>query len=230
VGTHNFTSRDVEREVGKWLKEKGVVISLVDPDLEINVDVVENYVAVWITVAKKSLKDRPWRVYEHYASLNPVIANAMLRLARPQPGETLCDLTCGGGTIAAEAAELAPQTRYLCVDIALRHVKGAVKNAGHNVMADFLWFDSTKLYRAVRPICDKYIFNPPYGFRMPGRIGKLYKLLGSAMRKMARGCAIYVVITPRHKTFLNQVGGKVLIRRGIYQGGLYSHIIMGKLC
>jgi tRNA (guanine6-N2)-methyltransferase len=230
VGSHGFTSRDVEREVGRWLKERGVVISLVDPDVEINVDVVEDYVAVWITVAKKSLKDRPWRAYEHYASLNPVIANAMLRLAKPQPGETLCDLTCGGGTIAAEAAELAPQTRYICVDISLRHVKGAVKNAGHNHFADFLWFDSTKLHRATRPVCDKYVYNPPYGFRIPGKIGRLYRLLGKAMRRLARGCPIYVVITPRYKTFLSQVGGEVLIRRVVYQGGLYSSIIVGRLC
>lgn len=230
VGSHDFTSRDVEREVGRWLKERGVVISLVDPDVEINVDVVEDYVVVWITVAKKSLKDRPWRVYEHYASLNPIIANAMLRLAKPRPGETLCDLTCGGGTIAAEAAELAPQSRYVCVDISLRHVKGAAKNARHNLFADFLWFDSTKLHRALRPICDKYVFNPPYGFRIPGKIGRLYRLLGRAMRRLARGCAVYVVITPRYKTFLSQVGGEVLIRRVVYQGGLYSNIIVGRLC
>jgi len=230
VGSHDFTSRDVEREVGRWLKERGVVISLVDPDVEINVDVVEDYVVVWITVAKKSLKDRPWRVYEHYASLNPIIANAMLRLAKLRPGETLCDLTCGGGTIAAEAAELAPQSRYVCVDISLRHVKGAAKNARHNLFADFLWFDSTKLHRALRPICDKYVFNPPYGFRIPGKIGRLYRLLGRAMRRLARGCAVYVVITPRYKTFLSQVGGEVLIRRVVYQGGLYSNIIVGRLC
>ncbi|MFZ8808469.1 MAG: THUMP domain-containing class I SAM-dependent methyltransferase [Pyrobaculum sp.] len=230
VGTHNFTSRDVEREVGKWLKSRGVVISLVDPDVEINVDVVENYVAVWITVAKRSLKDRPWRVYEHYASLNPVIAYAMLKLARPKPGEVLCDLTCGGGTIAAEAAEAAPQSRFICVDISLKHVKGAARNAAHNLYADFLWFDSTKLYRAMRPVCDKYIYNPPYGFRIPGKIGRLYRLLGKAMRRLARGCPLYVVITPRYKTFLSQVGGEVLIRRVVYQGGLYSNIIVGRLC
>jgi len=230
VGEHSFTSRDVEREVGRWLKDRGFTISLVDPDVEINVDVVERYVSVWVTVAKRSLKDRPWRVYQHYASLNPIIANAMARLAKPQPGETICDLTCGGGTVVAEAAELYPHARYLCIDISLRHVKGAVANTAHLPQVDHIWFDSTKVYRAARPICDKYIFNPPYGFRIPGKIGKLYRLLGRAMRRLARGCATYVVITPRYRTFLSQVGGELLLKRVIYQGGLYSHIIMGRIC
>ncbi|ABP50818.1 MAG: THUMP domain-containing protein [Pyrobaculum arsenaticum] len=230
VGQHGFTSRDVEREVGRWFKERGFTISLVEPDVEVNVDVVESYIAVWITVAKRSLKDRPWRVYEHYASLNPIIANAMVRLAKPKPGETVCDLTCGGGTIVAEAAELYPHARYLCVDISLRHVKGAVKNTAAFPQVDVLWFDSTKLHRAVRPVCDKFVFNPPYGFRIPERVGRLYRLLGKAMRRLARGCATYVVITPRHKTFISQVGGELLFRRVVYQGGLYSHIIAGRIC
>ncbi len=230
VGRHDFTSRDVEKEVGKWFKAKGFTISLVDPDVEVNVDVVENYVAIWITVAKKSLKDRRWRVYEHYASLNPIIANAMARLAKPLPGETICDLTCGGGTIAAEAAELYPRARYICVDISLKHVKGALLNTRHLPQVDVLWFDSTKLHRVARPICDKYIFNPPYGFRIPGKIGKLYRLLGRTMKRLTKGCALYVVITPRYKTFISQVGGEVLFRRVIYQGGLYSHIIAGRIC
>lgn len=230
VGQHPFTSRDVEREVGRWLKERGYVISLVDPDVEINVDVVHNYVTVWITVAKKSLKDRPWRAYEHYASLNPIIAHAMARLAKPAPGETICDLTCGGGTIAAEAAEYAPWARYICVDISLKHIKGAALNTARYPQVDLLWFDSTKLHRAIRPICDKYIFNPPYGFRIPGKIGKLYHLLGKAMRKLTRHCATYVTITPRYKTFTSQVGGEIIMRRVIYQGGLYSSIIVGRIC
>jgi tRNA (guanine6-N2)-methyltransferase len=230
VGVHSFTSKDVEREVGRWLKARGFVISLVDPDVEINVDVVDRYVSVWVTVAKKSLKDRAWRVYEHYASLNPIIANAMVRLARVKPGETVCDLTCGGGTIVAEAAALQPAARYLCIDISLRHVKGALQNVGWSPQVDILWFDSTKIYRILRPTCDKYIFNPPYGFRMPEKIDKLYSLLSKSMKHMAKNCAIYVVITPRHKTFLKYVEGEVLLKRVVYQGGLYSHIIMGRIC
>ena len=230
VGQHGFTSRDVEREMGRWFKERGFTISLVEPDVEVNVDVVDSYVTVWITVARRSLKDRPWRVYEHYASLNPIIASAMARLARPKPGETVCDLTCGGGTIVAEAAELYPHARYLCVDISLRHVKGALQNTAAFPQVDVLWFDSTKLHRAARPICDKFVFNPPYGFRIPERVGRLYRLLGKAMRRLARGCATYVVITPRHKTFVGQVGGDILFRRVVYQGGLYSHIIAGRIC
>ncbi|MEZ0320207.1 MAG: THUMP domain-containing protein [Pyrobaculum sp.] len=231
VGEHNFTSRDVEREVGRWFKERGYVISLVDPDVEVNVDVVEDYVAVWITVAKKSLKDRPWRVYQHYASLNPVIANALIRLAKPRPGETVCDITCGGGTIVAEGAELAPHARYICVDIAYKHVRGALENTSRFSQVDVIWFDSTKLHRALRPICDKYVFNPPYGFRIPEKVGRLYRLLGVAMRRAARGdCVHYVAITPRWKTFISQVGGDILFRRVVYQGGLYSHIISGRIC
>ncbi|MEM3995623.1 MAG: THUMP domain-containing protein [Pyrobaculum sp.] len=231
VGEHDFTSRDVEREVGRWFRERGYVISLVDPDVEVNVDVVEDYVTVWITVAKRSLKDRPWRVYQHYASLNPIIAHAMIRLAKPRPGETVCDLTCGGGTIVAEGAEYTPQARYICIDVAYKHVRGALENTRGFSQVDVIWFDSTKLHRVLRPVCDKFVFNPPFGFRIPEKVGRLYRLLGVAMRRTARGdCAHYVAITPRWRTFVSQVGGDVLFRRVVYQGGLYSHIISGRVC
>ena len=229
VGEHGFTSRDVEVAVGALLKEMGVTISLVDPDIELNVDVIGDSYYVWLTAVRTSLKDRPYRRYQHYASLNPVVAYAMARLARPKDGETLCDLTCGGGTICIEASSLA-KIRCLCVDISLRHLKGAASNfEAAGVNADLLWFDSTKLHRALRPICDIFAFNPPYGVRIPADIHKLYRGLARAIELLARPKARVVVITPRWRAFLRYFPGEVLERRVIYQGGLYSSIVVGRI-
>jgi tRNA (guanine6-N2)-methyltransferase len=230
VGEHPFTSRDVEAAVGRLFKERGYLISLVDPDVEINVDVVGSEYYVWLTALKESLRDRPYRVYAHYASLNPVVAYAMLRLAKPRPGETICDLTCGGGTICVEAA-LSAEVRCICVDISLRPLLGASANAeaaGVGGKIDFFLFDSTRLHRAFRPVCDAFIFNPPFGVRIPGNIRRLYRGLNKAMSRLARrDGARAVVITPRWRVFLEHFNGEVLERRVIYQGGIYSSIIVG---
>ncbi len=229
AGVHEFTSRDVEAAVGALLREAGATISLVDPDVELNVDVVEDSYYVWLTVTRSSLKNRPYRRYQHYASLNPIVAYAMARLARVKDGETLCDLTCGGGTICLEASHTA-RIRCICVDISLRHLKGAVSNfAAAEIDADILWFDSTKLHRVLRPVCDVFAFNPPYGVRMPTDIHKLYRGLARSVELLARPGARVVVITPRWRVFLKYFKGEVLERRVIYQGGLYSSIIVGRV-
>lgn len=231
VGSHHFKSRDVEAAVGQLFKDAGFVISLVDPDIELNVDVVYDTYYVWITARRESLRNRPYRAYRHHASLNPIVAYAMARLARLKDGETVCDLTCGGGTICIEAA-LHRGVRCICVDAGLKHLAGSAKNAeaaGVGGSVDLLLFDSTKLGRLLRPICDAFIFNPPFGVRMPGDIAKLYKGLNRAMRALARGGARAVVVTPRWRSFLRYFGGEVLERRVIYQGGIYSSIIVGML-
>lgn len=229
AGVHEFTSRDVEVAVGSLLKDIGVTINLVDPDVELNVDVVGDSYYVWLTATRSSLKDRRYRKYQHYASLNPIVAYAMARLARVKDGETLCDLTCGGGTICLEASSAA-KARCLCVDISLRHLKGALANfAVAGIDADVLWFDSTKLYRALRPVCDVFAFNPPYGVRIPANIHKLYRGLVKSIERLARPGARVVVITPRWRAFLKYFKGEVIERRVIYQGGLYSSIIVGRI-
>ncbi len=229
AGSHPFTSRDVESAVGTLLKEAGVAISLVDPDIELNVDVIGDAYYVWLTSARRSLKDRPYRRYQHYASLNPVVAYAMARLARLRDGETLCDLTCGGGTICLEASSVA-RVRCICVDVALRHVKGALENlSAAGADADVLWFDSTKLHRALRPVCDAFIFNPPYGVRIPADIHRLYRGLVRTMELLARPGARLAVVTPRWRAFLRYFRGEILERRVIHQGGIYSSIIVGRV-
>jgi tRNA (guanine6-N2)-methyltransferase len=229
AGTHPFTSRDVESAVGSLLKEAGATISLVDPDLELNVDVVGDAYYVWLTSARRSLKDRPYRRYQHYASLNPIVAYAMARLVRLRDGETLCDLTCGGGTICLEASSVA-RVRCICVDISLKHLRGALENfSAAGADADVLWFDSTKLHRALRPICDAFAFNTPYGVRIPANVYKLYRGLARAVELLARPGARVAVVTPRWRAFLKYFGGEVLERRVIYQGGLYSSIVVGKV-
>ncbi|CCC81712.1 THUMP domain-containing class I SAM-dependent methyltransferase [Thermoproteus tenax] len=228
AGKHPFKSRDVEAAVGRLFKEAGYPINLVDPDVEVNVDVVGDAYYVWITSTKSSLKDRG-RPYQHYAALNPIVAFAMAKLARVKDGETVCDLTCGGGTICLEAARAA-RVRCICVDISLKHLRGALQNfKAEETDADVLWFDSTKLHRAMRPVCDVFLFNPPYGVRIPADIHKLYRGLAKSISALARGGARVAVVTPRWRAFLKYFRGEVWERRVIYQGGIYSSIVVGSL-
>ncbi len=72
---------------------------------------------VGVKITRSTARDREYRVRGHPASLNPVIAFSMIMMASPDEGDTICDLTCGGGTIPAEAAHFWRRVRSVCIDV-----------------------------------------------------------------------------------------------------------------
>ncbi|WP_436934770.1 THUMP domain-containing class I SAM-dependent RNA methyltransferase [Halovenus marina] len=111
-GEHEFTSPDVEREVGAALIEEYRAqtgdrppVDLEDPTVLVRVFVRHERVVFAVdATGQHSLHRRAYREYEHDAALRPTVAAAMVRLADPAPGDRLVDPLCGSGTIPIEAA------------------------------------------------------------------------------------------------------------------------------
>ena len=237
VGEHEFTSPQVSARVGEMVQRyvedrKGFrpIVNLRMPDLEIDVDIIHDKVYVSLLVTRRSLKDRPYRVAKHPAALNPVIAAAMVYISGLRDGETLCDLTCGSGTIPIEASFIRRGIRCMCVDIRVDVLKGAVRNMKSSstyLNMDILPYDSTKLSRLLRgAVCDRIVMNPPYGIRVGTRMrmARFYSRLLSQSLELAKSTVTF--ITPRRRTIEDTFGGLVTHRRVIFQGGNYSWIFV----
>lgn len=237
VGEHSLASPEISATVGKMVQEyverhKGFrpIVNLRMPDLEIDVDVIHDKVYVSLLMTRRSMKHRPYRVAGHPAALNPIIAAAMVYISGLKDGETLCDLTCGSGTIPIEASLIRRGIRCICVDIRTSLVKGAIDNmkgASTYPNMDVIPYDSTKITRLLRgAVCDRAVMNPPYGIRVKAhtRIAKFYyKLISQALISVRRNITL---ITPRRRTIEGAFGDLVTHRRVVFQGGNYSWIFV----
>ncbi len=114
-GRHLFQSPDIERTSGQAIVDKirertghRQPVRLDQPDVLVRVEVTGEHCVVGIDfVGEEALHRRGYRVYDHPAALNPVLAAAMVLLAQWQPHESLLDPMCGSGTVLVEAALLA---------------------------------------------------------------------------------------------------------------------------
>ncbi len=112
VGEHDFTSLDVGRVAGQavidsYMESKGVrlKVNLDEPDVIIRVDVINDEVYVGLdTTGDKALHRRGYRVYDHPAPLNPVIASALVMISGWKCDGILIDPMCGSGTVLIESA------------------------------------------------------------------------------------------------------------------------------
>jgi len=219
AGVHDFASGDVEREVGALIRR---VINLARPDVELRIDIAEDEVYVWVP-NRRILRNRPYRRAGHESAINPVLAHAMAMLLKPEPGETVCDLTCGSGTLLAEAYYVEPRARYVCMDIEQSYAKIALTNLDWIPNVDVLTGDATKT-----PIirCDAFIMNPPYGIRMR-KPRNLYTRILRAMWDMAKEGARAIWIAPSMSEVLKSVKGlwRIVWGRPVYQGGRWTWII-----
>ena len=115
-GKHDFTSIDVARVVGQGVIDSyrdsarvRLRVNLDEPDVIVRCYVRQNFFMIGIdTTGDRALYKRGYRKYHHPASLNPAIANAMVRISEFKEEESFIDPFCGGGTICIEAVH------YVC--------------------------------------------------------------------------------------------------------------------
>lgn len=115
IGSHSFGSPDVSDVVGQAVVDafreptgQRLPVDLDDPDVTVRATVRhDRFTLALDTTGPVSLHRRPYRVCEHPAPIRPTLAAAMLELVDFDPGESLADPLCGGGTIPIEAALLA---------------------------------------------------------------------------------------------------------------------------
>ncbi|MGQ9462940.1 MAG: tRNA (guanine(6)-N2)-methyltransferase [Candidatus Fervidibacter sp.] len=111
-GRHQYRSPDIERISGQAVIDKVMEqtghrlrVRLAHPDVMVRVDVTgENCVVGIDFVGEDAMHKRAYRVYDHPAAINAVLAATMVFASGWQPQEQLVDPMCGSGTIVIEAA------------------------------------------------------------------------------------------------------------------------------
>lgn len=170
-------------------------------------------------------------MFNHPASINPILANAMLRTLGPNSLSRVCDVTCGSGTIVIEGALTRQDLSFLCADIDYSYVNGAImnaRNAGVDALIDFVVMDSTR--PALREhACHNAVFNPPFGIRiepMEG-IASFYDSLFNSLNHILRNGSSFVLITVRKsivRRLVKRYGFRLINERVVEQGGIWSSI------
>jgi len=237
VGNHDFTSVDISRVSGQaiidsFTEKKGVrlKVNLDEPDVTIRCDLFEDELIVGLdTTGDEGLHKRRYRIYQHPAPLNPVIASSLVYLSGWRGRYSLLDPFCGSGTILFEAGMIARETpvckfrddfafkrffdsvpeiserdvklKLFGVERFEKHLKGARK------IAEFVGIDVTFLKGLAEKI-DEYfdevdfiITNPPYGLRIGKKkvIERIYTGFLKSASKVLREKA--VVITAEKELF-----------------------------
>ncbi|RLI04279.1 hypothetical protein DRO38_01585, partial [Candidatus Bathyarchaeota archaeon] len=129
IGSHEYTSMDVQRVAGQAIVDKyGTKVNLKNPETIVRVDVAHDLCIVGIQLTRTSLRIRYPRAFHHPSALNPVIAYAMLRCVEVQPGDRILDAFCGGGTILIEAAQVWKDIEAIGIDISPKSIDGAQRN------------------------------------------------------------------------------------------------------
>jgi len=114
-GRHQYQSPDIERISGQAIIDRIMEqtghrqkVKLAHPDVMLRVDVTGERCVVGIDfVGEEALHRRAYRVYDHPAAINAVLAAAMIWASGWKPEGQLVDPMCGGGTIVIEAALIA---------------------------------------------------------------------------------------------------------------------------
>jgi len=231
-GDHAYTSIDLQHVAGQALVDRyGTDVDLEDYDVDVHCDVIGVRCEISVRSTDESLHRRRFdRPFDHPAGTKAPLAYALLKLADPQPGETLVDPFCGGGTIAIEAAQAWPDVDIIAGDIDASFLDGARRNAEAAGVLDritFVELDARGLAQYVDGPVDRVVTNPPYGIRM-GKTGYLKGLYSGFLHGAARVLLPHgriVVMTPRAETLrralfaMNEL--TPMAERNIRSGGLY---------
>ncbi len=231
-GDHAYTSIDLQHVVGQALVDRyGTDVDLEAYDVDVRCDVIGLRCEFSVRSTDASLhRQRFDRPFDHPAGTKAPLAYALLRLAGVQPGETLLDPFCGGGTIAIEAAQAWPDLHVIAGDVDPSFLEGARQNAeaaGVRERITFREMDARGLTEYVHGPADRIVANPPYGIRMgkTSYLKGLYSgfLHGASQVLTPRGRI--VLMTPRAETLrralfaMNEL--TPLAERNIRAGGLY---------
>jgi 23S rRNA G2445 N2-methylase RlmL len=239
IGSHDYTSIDVQRAAGQAVVDKyGVKVDLKNPETVIRVDVTHNLCMVGIQLTRIPLHIRYPRIFQHPSALNPIIAYAMLRLAEVKPGDKVLDAFCGGGTIVIEAAQAWSNISLLGLDVSFKSIEGAWKNAesaGVKSKVNFMVGDARRLENFLsedwRP--NKVVSNLPFGIRS-GRLKSLPTIYSDFLKSLkpllAEESKICLLTVHREllKSAAENLGYSLLEERRVRYGGLISWIILLK--
>jgi 23S rRNA G2445 N2-methylase RlmL len=157
-------------------------------------------VEVWLTIhdstaicglrlSDKNMRHRTYKEEHLPASLRPVVAAAMVRLAKARTSQLMLDPMCGAGTILAEQMIANPQVLALGGDLETAAVHSAINNLRHLGSPWLARWDARRLPFPGQSIAC-LVCNPPFGRQLgePEDIAPLYaRLLSEFNRVMEPG-------------------------------------------
>lgn len=100
-GIHNFSSLELEKEIGEIIYEKGNKVNLKSDNI-IYIDIIDDYCFVGKLI-KKDLCKRFYRLRTSQGSMNGCLAYSILILSNYNKNDLLVDPFCGDGTLLIEA-------------------------------------------------------------------------------------------------------------------------------
>lgn len=241
VGTHNFSSPEVEREGGAVLWHRfGLKVNLTDPDCTVRIDVTDQVARIGVLYGSEALNKRFNWAWRPRVTLRATIAYGMLRLAGfPDlpPDATLVDPFCGSGTIPIEAASLRADLRLLASDWDEEAVEGARANVGATGFSDRIAIATANALAMEesygRHSASIIVTNPPFGVRLAKETNMLtfYKaFLRSARQVLEPGGKLVILVGRKRKLFnlaVEQLASwRIVHVRIIELGGIFPGIFV----
>jgi 23S rRNA G2445 N2-methylase RlmL len=105
IGTHDFKSVDISRELGEYIYENAKCeVDFRNPEYIVYAYILNDKCYVGIDYTGFDLSKRDYKVYLHPKAVKGTIAYFMLRVAGYDKSMILLDPFCGSGTIPIEAA------------------------------------------------------------------------------------------------------------------------------
>jgi 23S rRNA G2445 N2-methylase RlmL len=200
-GDHEYRSPDIAAWTGAGIQTAtGWRVDLTSHDYDIQVDLVGGRVLFGLRLGGSWVDRRRKPVY-HPASLNPTVAFAMLRMCGAHPDDVFLDPACGGGTLLAERAAVAPARALLGGDIWPRALDYARRNlAAAEAPAMLVRWDAGKLPLRTGSV-DQVASNLPFGHRV-GRgptVRDFYRRLIPELTRVLRSGARAALLTSRRR-------------------------------
>ncbi len=220
-------ARLVGLEIERAFADHGVRVCLDNPDIVVYTCVQGREFLLGIHVTPfRPLHERRYRAYVHPSVLNPIVANAMLDLARDNG--VIIDPFCGSATILVERGLRGDYSLLLGMDVEEKHVRGALTNSRLAGVDVNLVVSDARL-PPLRPIPSAVVVtNPPFGIRerAVGGLRRVYDALVRICTEIAGGRA--VILSPHRKLILTQVGRALRVEKivPIEHGGLLSFIFV----
>lgn len=235
LGTHAFTSEDVERAAGAGVRD--VLprrVRLKDPDVVVRVDVRDDIGRVGCALTPASWSRRSAGPFRPTTSIRANLAFGLLALARPLDGPApvrLLDPFVGAGTILSEAAATWPGVEPWGSDLQARCADGASENLGDRAVVRA---GDARDLAAVWPEggVDTVVTNLPFGRRM-GRtvdLGALYAAFLAGALAVTTSEARLVAMTEDRAAFnralRGQRGWDTRHVRIVEIGGIYAGVFV----
>jgi len=154
-------SNSLDVELGGLLHEKGFVVDLHKPDVEVSTFELDGITVGINLPLKKNFEERKpqFRPYFHPTSMHPKIARVLVNLARVKKGDVVLDPFCGTGGILIEAGLIG--CKMIGQDISNEMVEGCKRNIEfYGLMGRIKKSDTLK---EKLPQADAIVTDPPYG-------------------------------------------------------------------